>query len=99
MQNRHWILGDKERSSDNIVSTWTASVAAIFFLDRDYLRTLYKSTTDNHNSEMRARTMAKYASHRGVGFSPSYFMNEIMVDNIPETPQDWWKLLNTTYYA
>ena len=83
--NRNWLLGDKARSSDNIIQTWTATVAARFFLDRDYLRTLFKSTTDNHNSEMRARTMFKYAAHRGVSGSPTYFMNEVMVDNIPET--------------
>ena len=41
--------------------------------------------------------MFKYASHRGVSGTPTYFMNEIMVENAPKTADDWLKLLQKTY--
>lgn len=91
--NREWILNDGERSIENLIETWTATVAARFFLDRNYLRSLFKISTDVHNSEMRVRTMYKYASHKGVSGTPFYFMNNILIQTYPTTADDWLKLL------
>lgn len=94
--NRSWILNDKDRSDANLIEAWTATVAARFFLDRDYLRVMY-TKEDNHNSEARTRTMFKYASHRGITGTPQFLLNEVFLDNHPTTADEWLALLQKTY--
>ena len=95
--NRNWVMYDISRSIDNLIQTWTATVASRFFLDKEELRTLFSSRTDTHNSEMRTRTMYKYAAHKGVSGTPYYFVNEVKVVDYPKTADDWLKLLQKVY--
>jgi hypothetical protein len=65
-------------------------VAQTFNLDKNELLTVYNSTADTHNSEMRTRYMWKYATSRGTSATPTAYVNGVQIQNWPEDQLAWY---------
>jgi len=95
--NQDDILGSTNKSYNQIIQDWTAKVAKQFGWNQKDLTDLFDYDTDKHNSEMRTRYMWKYSTFKGVTSTPSTFVNGIMVQLYPGSPDDWLQLLNDTF--
>lgn len=92
--NQDDVLGSTDKTYNQIITSWTTSVATKFGFKQADLAALYDYDTDTHNSEMRGRYMWKYSTNQGVSSTPSAFINGVMVQVYPGGPDDWMQILN-----
>lgn len=82
--NYLWVLYDLDNTIDVLTRKWTETVAARFSMPISYIESVYKNK-DDHNSEMRTRYMFKYAMSKGVSGCPTFFVNGVKLNEVPET--------------
>jgi hypothetical protein len=91
------MLDAKDTSQDDLIKSWTKQVADQFKLEQSDLLALYDRQNDKHNSEMRTRYMYKYNAHHHVSGTPFAFVNGILLQDFPETAQDWMDMLTAVW--
>ncbi len=95
--NQDVILGAKNSSHNTLVNVWTSQVSAALNITQADLLACYKSAYDQHNSEMRTRSMYKWnVHHRNTG-TPLGWVNGILLENFPEKANDWMAMLVSVY--
>lgn len=95
--NQDAILGAKDTSMNGIILSWTNQVAEALGLTQAELLTVYNSAYDTHDSEWRTRLMYKWNSHHHVSGTPFGFVNGVLLENFPETADEWMQVLFSVY--
>ncbi|CDW78113.1 UNKNOWN [Stylonychia lemnae] len=95
--NQNTLLDNTASTENQIIQSWTATVAKQFGLNQTELLQVYDSKKDVHNSEMRTRQYWKYAASRTVEGTPSAFVNGVKVQNVPFEATEWAQLVSSIY--
>ena len=95
--NQDVILGAKNSSQKSLINLWTSQVSAALNITQADLLACYNTAYDQHNSEMRTRSMYKWnVHHRNTG-TPMGWVNGILLENFPEKANDWMEMLVSVY--
>ena len=95
--NQDAILGSTDKTYNQIIQMWTGMVSKQFGFPQKDLVALYDWDTDVNDTEDRARYMWKYSTFKGVESTPSAFVNGIMVQLYPGSPDDWMQILKDVF--
>ena len=90
------MLASTGKSQNELISLWVNLTAESLNIDPQPLADVF-TDADAHNSEMRTRTMWKYAVSRSVSGTPSVFVNGVLLENNPFTAQGWLDLVQELY--
>lgn len=96
-KNQDSVLGAKDVPQDTLIQTWTKQVADALKLNQADLLTAYDNSKDTHNSEMRTRYMYKYNAHHHVSGTPFAIVNGIILQDLPNKPEDWMAMLTAVF--
>ena len=91
------ILDATNMTNNQIVQMWTTQVAQALSLNQTELLLIYNQGKDTHNSEYRTRLMYKWNTHHHVSGTPFGFVNGILIEDFPESANEWMDLLTTVY--
>jgi hypothetical protein len=59
----------------------------------------FNNAYDTHDSEWRTRVMYKYNSAKHNTGTPFAYVNGVLLENFPETTDEWFDMLNTVYQS
>lgn len=95
--NQDVILGAKNTSQNSLITLWTSQVSSALNITQAELLACYKSAYDQHNSELRTRSMYKWNIHHHNTGTPMGYVNGVLLENFPEKAEDWMAMLFSVY--
>ena len=94
--NQEWIYSAKNMTPNQIIQKWTTQVAEKFSLNQTELSDLF-DRKNPHNAYYRTVYMYKYNVQKNAAGTPQGRVNGIVIENYPETTDQWFDILNTVY--
>eukprot|EP00350_Pseudokeronopsis_sp_OXSARD2_P013240 CAMPEP_0170542138 /NCGR_PEP_ID=MMETSP0211-20121228/1663_1 /TAXON_ID=311385 /ORGANISM="Pseudokeronopsis sp., Strain OXSARD2" /LENGTH=177 /DNA_ID=CAMNT_0010845107 /DNA_START=137 /DNA_END=667 /DNA_ORIENTATION=- len=94
IDNQQFMLNAKDQSQDELIPAWVDMVTQALGIEdqKDAIMLEYDRDTEEHDTENRMRLSFKYALSKGVTTTPTVFVNEVMLGEIPETAEEWYTL-------